>query len=101
MKQIIAATALTMFFTAGAFAEGVDANERATLDAMNGGDTSIVDMMMDENGMDRDDADFTARWDKATPEQQVMLKDTCAKGIESKVKMTDSAIAHCKIVTIK
>lgn len=101
MKKIIAATALTMFFTAGALAEGVDANERATLDAMNDGDTSIVDIMMDENGKDRDDADFKDRWDKATPEQRTMLKDTCAKGIESRVKMTDHAVAHCKIVEVQ
>ncbi len=99
MKKIIAATALTMLFSTGAFAEGVDAYNRTSMEAMAGGDTAVVDIMMDEQGMDRTDDDFKARWDAATPEQQAGLKDTCAKGIETKVKFSDAGAAHCTIVT--
>lgn len=99
MKKIIAATALTMFFTTGAFAEGVDAYNRTAMETMAGGDTAAVDIMMDADGNDRDEADFMARWDAATPEQQATLKDTCAKGIESKVKFSEAGAAHCAIAT--
>jgi len=99
MKKIIAAAALTMAFTTGAFAEGVDAYNRTSMEAMAGGDTAAIDIMMDAEGNDREEADFMARWAAATPEQQATLKDTCAKGIESKVKFSDSGATHCKIVT--
>jgi len=99
MKKIIAATALTMFFTTGAFAEGVDAYNRTSMEAMAGGDTAVVDIMMDADGNDLDDADFKTRWDGATSEQQTMLKNTCAKGIETKVKFSEVAAARCMVVT--
>lgn len=96
MKKILAATALTMFFTAGAFADTNAANTRTALDGYAGGDASIADMMMDENGMDRDEADFKARWDAATPEQQTMLKEACDKGQEAKLEFSDMVSSHCK-----
>ena len=99
MKKIIAATALTMFFTTGAFAEGVDAYNRTSMETMAGGDTAVVDIMMDADGNDRDDADFKTRWDGATAEQQSKLKDTCAKAIETKVKFSDTGASRCMIVT--
>ena len=98
MKKIIAASALTMFFATGAFAEGVDAYNRTAMEAMAGGDTASVDIMMDAEGNDRPHDDWMARWNSATPEQQTTLKDTCAKGIETKVKFSDVAAARCMIV---
>lgn len=96
MKKILAATALTMFFTAGAFADTNAANTRTALDGYAGGDASIADMMMDENGMERDEADFTARWTAATPEQQAALKDACTKAEEEKLEFSDMVASHCK-----
>lgn len=99
MKKLIAAAALTTVFATGAFAEGVQAYNRTAMEAMAGGDTAVVDIMMDAEGNDREDADFQARWDAATPEQQATLKDTCAKGIEDKVEFSDSGATRCQIVT--
>ena len=96
MKKILAATALTMFFTAGAFADTNANNTRTALDAYAGGDTAVTDMMMDENGNDRDEADFMARWTAATPEQQAALKDACTKAQEEKLKFSDMVASHCK-----
>jgi len=96
MKKIIAATALTMFFATGAFADTNANNARGELDAYAGGDVTVFDMMFDEEGKDRDDADFQARWDGATPEQQAMLKDACTKAEEAKVEFTDMVASRCK-----
>ena len=98
MKKIIAATALTMIFTGGAFAEGVQEYNRTAMETFAEGDSSVVDIMMDSEGNDRTEADFRARWDAATPEQQTKLKDTCAKGIEEKVEFSEAGAAHCAIV---
>lgn len=99
MKQILAATALAMCFTAGAFAQTNADNARGELDAYAGGDTAIFDMMMDEDGKDRDDADYQARWDGATPEQQAMLKDACTKAQENKATFSDMVASRCKAAT--
>jgi hypothetical protein len=99
MKKLIAATALTAIFATGAFAEGVQQYNRSAMETMAGGDTTIVDIMMDAEGNDRDDADFQARWDGATPEQQAALKDTCARGIQDKVEFSEVAAARCTTVT--
>ncbi len=101
MKKLIVATAITTLFATGAFAEGVQKYDRTAMETMAGGDTAVVDIMMDKDGNDRTDADFQARWDGATPEQQATLKDTCAKGIEDKVEFSDTGAARCKIVTTK
>ena len=98
MKKLIAATALTTLFATGAFAEGVEAYNRTAMEAMAGGDTASVDIMMDAEGKDRQHDDWMTRWNAATPEQQATLKDTCAKGIETKVKFSDVAAARCMIV---
>ena len=99
MKKLIAATALTALFATGALAEGVQSYNRTAMETMADGDTAVVDIMMDEEGNDREDADFQARWDAATPEQQAKLKDTCARGIEEKVEFSETGAARCKIVT--
>ena len=99
MKQILAAAALTMCFTAGAFAQTNANNTRTELDAYAGGDTTVFDMMMDEDGNDRDDADYQARWDGATPEQQAMLKDACTKAQEDKAEFSDMVASRCKAAT--
>ena len=99
MKKLIAATALTAIFATGAFAEGVQQYNRSAMETMAGGDTAVVDIMMDAEGNDREDADFQARWDGATPEQQATLRDTCARGIEEKVEFSEVGAARGKIVT--
>lgn len=96
MKKIIAATALSILLTVGAFAATNASNTRTALDEMAGGDTAVIDMMMDENGVERDEADFKARWDGATPEQQAMLKDACTKAQEAQVEFSDMVASHCK-----
>ncbi|MEM5471105.1 hypothetical protein WNZ14_05145 [Hoeflea sp. AS60] len=99
MNKLITATAIATLFATGAFAEGVQTYNRTAMETMAGGDKAVVDIMMDEDGMDRTDADFQARWDAATPEQQATLKDTCAKGIEDKVEFSETGATRCKIVT--
>ena len=96
-NKIIADTALTVF-ASGAFAEGVQAYIRTATETLAGGDIEVVDIMMDAEGNERTHADFQARWDAATPEQQQALKDTCAKGIEEKVEFSEAGAAHCMIV---
>jgi len=99
MKKILAATAMTMFFAAGAMAQTNANNTRTELDAYANGDTAVWDMMMDEEGMDRDDADFQARWDGATPEQQTALKDACTAAQEAKAEFSDMVASRCKTAT--
>ncbi|SOE17212.1 hypothetical protein SAMN05877838_2105 [Hoeflea halophila] len=99
MKKLIAATALATLFATSAFAEGVQEYNRTAMETMAEGDTAVVDIMMDAEGNDREDADFQARWDAATPEQQAKLRDTCARGIEEKVEFSETGAARCKIVT--
>ena len=99
MKKILAATALTMMFTAGALAQ-VNVTDhkgtRTSLDQMAGeGNTSVVDIFMDENGMDREEADYQARWEAATPEQRAMMKDVCEKGAEANLGFTDTVKSRC------
>ncbi|MDF1607315.1 hypothetical protein PZ897_03900 [Hoeflea sp. YIM 152468] len=96
MKKILAATAVTLMFTAGAFADTNANNTRTELDAYAGGDTAVIDMMMDEQGQDRTEADFMARWTAATPEQQAKLKDACTQAQEAKLKFSDMVASHCK-----
>ncbi|MCY0094399.1 hypothetical protein [Hoeflea ulvae] len=99
MKQILAATALAMCFTAGAFAQTNANNTRTELDAYAGNDPSVFDMMMDSEGNDLDDAEFQARWDGATPEQQAALKDACTKAQEAEAKYSDSVASRCLTAT--
>jgi len=99
MKQILAAAALTMAFTVGAFAQTTASNTRTELDAFAGGDATVWDMMMDSEGVDVDDATFQANWDGATPEQQAALKDACTKAQEAKASFTDTVASRCKAAT--
>lgn len=99
MKQILAAAALTMAFTVGAFAQTTASNTRTELDAFAGGDATVWDMMMDSEGVDVDDATFQANWDGATPEQQAALKDACTKAQEAKAAFTDTVASRCKAAT--
>lgn len=96
MKKIIAATAVTMFFAGSAFADTNANNTRTALDDMIG-DTTVTDILMDENGMDREEDDFMARWTAATPEQQQALVDACDKGQEAKLKFSDAVQSRCKV----
>ncbi|OCW55726.1 hypothetical protein [Hoeflea olei] len=98
MKKILAATALTLCFTAGAFADTNASNARGELDAY-ANDPTVWDMMMDSEGKDVDDATFQANWDGATPEQQAALKDACTKAQEAKAKFSDSVASRCKTAT--
>lgn len=97
MKKILAATAMTMFFAAGALAQTNANNTRTELDAYANGDSTVFDMMMDENGMDREDADFKTRWDAATPEMHAMMKDACTKAQEAKATFSDMVASRCKV----
>lgn len=99
MKQILAATALAMAFTVGAFAQtdGKNTSARADLDAAAGGDTTVFDMMMDSEGMDVDDTTFQANWDAATPEQRTALKDACTEAEKAKVQLNEMAWGRCKM----
>lgn len=99
MKQILAATALAMCFTAGAFAQTNADNTRTELDAYAGGDSSVFGMMFDEEGNDVDDATFQSNWGNATPEQQTMLKDACTKAQEAKAEFSDMVASRCKAAT--
>tara|TARA_R110002020_G_scaffold39991_6_gene118337 strand:+ start:2112 stop:2414 length:303 start_codon:yes stop_codon:yes gene_type:complete len=95
MKKILAATALTLAFTVGAFAQTNANNTRTELDAY-ASEPGVWDMMMDSEGVDVDDATWTANWDGATPEQQAALKDACTKAQEAEAKFSDSVDARCK-----
>lgn len=97
MKMIIATTAVTMLFAGSAFADTNALNTRKALDAYNEGDASVADILMDENGMDREEDDFMARWTAATPEQQQALIDACDKGQEMKLKFSDAVQSRCKV----
>lgn len=98
MKKILATTAMTLMFTAGALAQTNANSTRTQLDAFAGNDT-VFDMMMDENGMDRSASDFQARWDAATPEMHAMLRDACTKAQEAKIAFSDHVASSCKIAT--
>ncbi|KGF68800.1 hypothetical protein LL06_14835 [Hoeflea sp. BAL378] len=95
MKKILAAAALTMAFTVGAFAQTNASNTRTELDAY-ASEPGVWDMMMDSEGVDVDDATFQSNWDNATPEQQASLKDACTKAQEAKAQFTDSVASRCK-----
>lgn len=96
MKKILAAAALTLCFTAGAFAQANNSSARADLDVAAGGDVTVFDMMMDSEGVDVDDATYKANWDAATPEQQAALKDACTKAEEAKAMLNEMAAGRCK-----
>ena len=98
MNNILAATALTLAFTAGAFAATNAANTRTELDAY-ASEPGVWDMMMDADGNDVDDATFQANWDAATPEQQAALKDACTKAQEAKAMFSDKVASRCKVAT--
>ncbi len=99
MKKLIAASAITLLFAAGAFADTNANNVRGELDAYSGGDTTVWDMMMDSEGADVDDATFQANWDGATMEQQAALKDACTKAQEAEAKYSDQVASRCKVAT--
>lgn len=98
MKKLITATAMTMFFAGSAFAASTALDQRAAFDNYAGGDTSVADIMMDDQGVDRTDEDFMARWDAATPEQQAALVDACDQGQADELAFTDTVQSRCKIV---
>ena len=95
MKKILTAAALTMAFTAGAFAQTNANNARGELDAYANNDSTVWDMMMDSEGADVDDATWQANWDGATPEQQQALRDACTAAQEAEAKYSDSVRSRC------
>ncbi|WP_422373262.1 hypothetical protein [Hoeflea sp.] len=97
MKKLIAATAMTMLFAGSAFADTNAMNTRTALDAYSDGDTTVADIMMDSEGNDLSDDEFTANWDAATPEQQAALVAACDKGQEEQLEFTDTVKSRCKV----
>ncbi|MDP2119310.1 MAG: hypothetical protein Q8S27_16790 [Hoeflea sp.] len=96
MKQILAAAALTMAFTVGAFAQTTASNTRTELDAFAGNDPTVWDMMMDSEGVDVDDATFESNWAGATPERQAALQQACTEAEEAKATFSDAVASRCK-----
>jgi hypothetical protein len=99
MKKIITASAIAMLFSVSAFAQSSALDVRKTFSTLAGDDVSIVDMFMDENGKDRDDADFNMRMTKMTPDQVKMATKACTDAEQQKLGFSDMVMSRCKAIT--
>ena len=99
MKKILTATAFAMLFSVSAFAASSALDVRQQLSTLAGGDASIVDMFMDEKGIDREEADYQMRMTKMTPDQVKMAMKACTDAEAQKVAFSDMVMSRCKVIT--
>jgi len=99
MKKLLCTAAAIAFLSTSAFAASSALDVRTKMMSYNESDPSIVDILMDEQGNDREESDFMARMTAATPDQQKMLMDACTKAQEEKVTFSDMVQARCKIAS--
>ena len=98
MKKIIAATAMTMLFATGAFAQTADMNARGELDGF-ASEPGVWDMMMDSEGKDLDDATFKSNWDAASDEQKASLKEACVQAQAGNAQVTAMVTSRCQVAS--
>ena len=96
MKKILAATAGMLMFTTSVFAQSSALDIRTQFSGYMKDDPTLIDMFMDETGKDRDEADFMARMEKATPEQKAMMMKACTAAQEAKLAFSDMVSSRCK-----
>ncbi len=96
MKKFLVATAGILMLTTSVFAQSSALDIRKQFSGYMKDDPTLIDMFMDETGKDRDDADFMARMEKATPEQKAMMMKACTEAQDAKVGFSDMVASRCK-----
>jgi hypothetical protein len=98
MKRILVTAAAAALFSVSAFAQSSAIDVRKSFQELTPSDATLVDILMDETGKDREDADFQARMKAATPEQMTMMKEACTKAEEAKLTFSDMVSTRCKMM---
>ena len=96
MKKFLVATAGVLMLTTSVFAQSSALDIRTQFSGYMKDDPTLIDMFMDETGKDRDDADYMARMEKATPEQKAMMMKACTEAQEATVAFSDMVASRCK-----
>ncbi len=100
MTRIMTATAAALLMTTGAFAQSSALDVREQFSAYVDDDPTVLEIMMDEQGMDRTDADYEQRMAAATMEQKKLLGSACSEvdlaqeGISDKIRERCENIAE-------
>jgi primosomal protein N'' len=98
MKRFPVTAAAVTLLSASAFAQSSALDVRMSFQDLTPNDATIVDILMDETGKDREEADFQARMKAATPEQMTMMKEACTKAEQAKVGFSDMVSSRCKMM---
>ncbi len=96
MKKFLVATAGFLMLTTSVFAQSSALDVRTKFSGYMKDDPTLIDMFMDETGKDRDEADYTARMAKATPEQKAMMAKACTDAENDKIGFSDMVASRCK-----
>ena len=107
MTKILTTIAAATFLMSGAaFAQSTGAGEDGALNAPGmqfetGGledNAGVVEFWADEDGMMREDDDFNARMQEATPEQIEAMNNMCSEMEQDEALFTDNVSARCKMI---
>ncbi len=96
MKKFLVATAGILMLTTSVFAQSSALDIRTQFSGYMKEDPTLIDMFMDETGKDRDEADYTMRMSKATPEQKAMMMKACTEAQNAKIAFSDMVSSRCK-----
>ena len=100
MKRILTAAAATLLMTASAFADSSALDVRNQMTEAAADDPTVVDILTDDQGMDREDEDYMMRMEAATPDQKKILGAACSgvdleqAGISDKIRQRCEEVAE-------
>jgi hypothetical protein len=96
MKKVLYAASVSLLMISNAYAESGALDVMAAFKEYAKSDPSIVEMLFNEDGTDRAEADYAKRMAAATPKQKEMMMTACSQAEKDKLGFSDMVASRCK-----